>query len=68
MELAYFRKREGLTQSALAKEAKVTQRAIANYEAGTRSPSPEIAERIACVLKMTVDEMWESLYKKSAGD
>lgn len=45
--LKYYRKRDGLSQEALAKKIGVTRSALANYEQGTRKPSYEILEALA---------------------
>lgn len=61
--LGNLRRAKGYTQADLAKVVKVTQRAIASYEYGTRRPSPAVAERIARALDMDVATMWAVLYQ-----
>lgn len=57
-----------MTQGELGKAVGVSQRAISSYEAGNRRPSPEVAERIAAVLNLSITEMWETLYLRSEKD
>ncbi len=67
MTLATLRKQKRMTQQSLGCKVGVSQRAIANYEAGTRRPSPTIAQRIANVLGLSLAEMWVMFYAKDAG-
>lgn len=62
-KLGEIRRDKGFTQKSLGKEAGVTQRAIASYESGDRSPSPAVAKRIAKALDMDVPTMWAVLYE-----
>ncbi len=55
--LAEFRKKCGLTQAALAEKVNVSTNSIARYERGELTPTVEIANRIAGVLNITVDEL-----------
>jgi len=61
--LSNIRRARNITQKVLADAVGVTQRAIANYEAGTRQPSPEVGEKIARFLGMDIPTMWEVLYR-----
>ncbi len=60
------RKKNGLTQAELAARIGVDRITIARYEAGTRSPSPGVAERIAEVLGWSLETMWALLYRNSS--
>lgn len=62
MKLKDYRKAAKMTQSQLASKVDLTRIAIARYESGERRPSPEIAERIALVLKIPARCMWETFY------
>lgn len=55
--LRELRKQRGLSQSALAQLAGVTQQAVAQYEAG-RVPLLPIAQRLARALGVTVYDLW----------
>ncbi|MBR1486167.1 MAG: helix-turn-helix transcriptional regulator [Synergistaceae bacterium] len=55
--LAEFRKKCGLTQAALAEKVNISTNSIARYERGELTPTVEIANRIANVLKTTVEEL-----------
>jgi DNA-binding XRE family transcriptional regulator len=56
------REEANLTQEELATQAKVTQQMISDCETGRRRPSPEVALRIADVLKIEISEMWGMFY------
>ena len=45
--LAYYRKRAGLSQEGLAKALGISRSALSNYEQGRREPDFEIEEKIA---------------------
>lgn len=62
MSLQAYRKRAGLTQSALAGMVGVKRLSIARYEAGSRRPSPQVARKIATALRLTTDQIWEIFY------
>ncbi len=49
-DLRAYRKAHGLTQAELAAKLKVTQAMVAELEAGTRQPSPELSASISKVL------------------
>ena len=55
--LAKFRKKCGLTQANLAEKVNVSSNSIARYERGELNPTVEIANKIAEVLKTTVNEL-----------
>ena len=54
---AYFRKKKGLTQIELADLVDVAQSSLARYERGEMQPSVEVAQKLANVLNVTVDEL-----------
>jgi len=54
-----------LTQKELARNVGVTQRAISYYESGIRKPSPDVANRIAALLSLSIEEVWNMFYKAS---
>ena len=66
MKLSEYRRKKKMTQYELGIAVGVTQRSIANYENGDRKPSPKVAERIAKVLEMDTQTMWDVLYKNDA--
>jgi transcriptional regulator with XRE-family HTH domain len=56
--IAYLRKREGMSQAALARQAHIGQSTLHAYEAGNRPArgmSVDIAMRLAHVFGVTVD-------------
>jgi len=60
------RKELGLTQHDLASRVGVERISIARYEAGLRTPPPDVAERIAKELEWSLETMWASLYRNSS--
>jgi uncharacterized protein len=50
------RRAVGLTQSQLARAARVPQPNLSAYENGRRAPSPEVLERIKCALAVRPSE------------
>ena len=57
-ELKIKRKEKDLTQKVLAAKAKIALRTYKYYEAGTRTPNIQIAQRIAQALGVTVDDLY----------
>ena len=55
--LAFLRKKRGLTQSELADKADVPMNSLARYERGEVQPAIEIANKIAKALNVTIDEL-----------
>lgn len=55
--LAELRKRQRMSQRALAQAVGLTSRAISNYESGIRKPPIHVARRIAAVLGVGVDDI-----------
>ena len=58
--LAFWRRKRGVTQSQLAKEAGVTQNYISDLETGNREGSPVQWLRIARVLGVPLEELIEA--------
>ena len=54
-----YRKNLGISQAELAKRLGIGQSAIANWEAGIRSPSLKELERIAKALNTTITRLIE---------
>ena len=55
--LAYIRKKKGLTQLELSGLSGIASNSIARYERGEMQPSIEVAQKLANVLIVTVDEL-----------
>jgi len=55
--LSRLRKQAGLTQTALAKKARLSLRSIQNWEQGHRVPRVHTLIALARVLGVTVDEL-----------
>lgn len=60
--LKALRKQKGYTREMLGAAAHVSVRAIESYEQKKRRPPPEVAERLALVLGLTIEEMWAMFY------
>lgn len=58
-KLQFARERARLTQTQVAKQAGVTERAYQFYEAGRKKPRVDTALRIADVLGTTVEEIFK---------
>lgn len=58
LNLKRIRLMSGMTQKELAKIAGVNQNSLTKYEAGTRTPRPETAKRIADALGFD----WKKFY------
>lgn len=55
--IAFYRKRDGLSQTELARKLKVSPSTIGNYEQGTRKPKPEIEEALADIFNVSLDNL-----------
>jgi DNA-binding XRE family transcriptional regulator len=55
--LAFWRKKRGLTQAALAAEAGVTQAYLSEIESGKKEARVGVLKEVARALKVTVDEL-----------
>ena len=56
--LKKVREKTGLTQVEVAKQAKISERAYQNYEAGKRVPNVITAKLIAKVLETPVEKLF----------
>ena len=57
--VGYYREYHGLTQRELAAQAGTGNSSVAEIESGNRLPNVLLAIRIARVLQMAVEELWE---------
>ena len=48
----------GYTQFRFAAEAKITRQFLGRIESGAAMPTVSVAQRIAAVLGVTIDELW----------
>lgn len=55
------RQAAGLTQSELARKAKVAQGKISEYESGNSLPRIDSAKRIALALNMKIDDLLQEV-------
>ncbi len=55
--LAFWRKKRGLTQAALAKKAGVTQAYLSEIESGKKEARVGVLKELAAALKVSVDEL-----------
>jgi DNA-binding XRE family transcriptional regulator len=55
--LAFWRKKRGLTQTALAKTVGVTQAYLSEIESGKKEARVSVLKELAAALKVTVDEL-----------
>lgn len=62
MTLKMARKAKGLTQKQLAQQAEVSTITISAYEQGTRRPAPSVANKIAQILDLSFEQIWEVFY------
>lgn len=56
--LKELRLKEKLTQSKIAETLGITQRAYQNYERGRRTPSLEIAQKLANAFKCSIEDIF----------
>jgi transcriptional regulator with XRE-family HTH domain len=57
IKIRNFRKKAGITQTALAEAVGVNQSMIAHYESGFKMPSVAVLARIAKELKVKIDDL-----------
>jgi len=55
--LAFWRKRAGMTQTALAQKAGITQAFLAQIEAGSRDGTVAVLKRIAQTLGLRIEDL-----------
>lgn len=60
--LKEHRQSHGLTQDELAQHIGCKRNNISRYESGTRRPRPEVAERIAALFGLRIEDVWEMFY------
>lgn len=58
VKLTQLREAKGLTQTQLAKKAKISRPLLANIERGYANPSLKTADKIALALGSTIDEIF----------
>ncbi len=56
------RKKTGLTQSEVARRARISDRAYQNYESGERIPQADVAIRIADVLGVKSFKLFKEIF------
>lgn len=61
VELKKRREALGKTQKEIAELSGISFRGYQNYELGIRKPSVDVAQKIAKVLKSTVEELFKSV-------
>ncbi|MBQ9305829.1 helix-turn-helix transcriptional regulator [Butyrivibrio sp.] len=61
MSFSEVRRAKGYTQKKLAQSTGISQSAIANYESGKRRPDMIRAKRMAEVLNISLDDIYEFL-------
>ena len=57
--IRFIRKQRGITVKELATSARVSPMSIYRYEQGKRTPTVEVAARLAAALRCTVDDLIE---------
>ena len=57
--IKYYRKKLKMRQSDLAKKLGITNTNMSFYENKLRYPTPELAERIAQILKVPMGALWK---------
>ncbi|MBV9114164.1 MAG: helix-turn-helix transcriptional regulator [Hyphomicrobiales bacterium] len=55
--LAFWRRKRGFTQSALAKRAEISQSYLASLEAGKRKGDPALVKRLARALTLRMEDL-----------
>ena len=68
MTLKELRQQRKMTAFELAEAIGVTVRALRSYEQGVHFPPPRVAERIAAVFDLSIEEMWQMLYANKPTD
>ncbi len=60
LNILLYRRRAGLTQAQLAARLGVTPNTIANYENGKTTPPMETVIRIAHILNISTDQLFDT--------
>lgn len=68
MSLKDMRATQKMSADELASQIGVSVRTVRAYEYGTRRPSRKVAERIAAVFDLSIEEMWQMLYANKPTD
>lgn len=53
----------GKSQAQIAEMAGISQRMYSAIETGERRPSPEVAEKLAEIFGLSIEEMWRLFYR-----
>ena len=56
--IAYYRKRMGVTQDALAQQLEVTNQAVSKWESDQCCPDIQLLPRLADIFGITIDELF----------
>ncbi|WP_126992223.1 helix-turn-helix transcriptional regulator [Thermosipho globiformans] len=64
MTLAEMRQAKNLTQQQLAKAINISRKSISHYETGRARPSLDVIIKLAKVLEVSVEEIYNALPKK----
>lgn len=56
--LAFYRRRAGLSQQALARELDVNQAAVSNWERGVNAPAKKYRRKLCALLRATEEELF----------
>jgi putative transcriptional regulator len=61
-DIKELRQSRGFTQDELAQRLGCSRVNISRYESGARRPRPEVAERIAALFGLRIEDVWEMFY------
>lgn len=59
-EIRFYREYEGLSQREVARRVRISSTEMSNIERGVKLPNVITAIRIAKVLRVTVEALWEA--------
>ena len=59
-KIRFYREYEGLSQREVARRVRISRTEMSNIERGVKLPNVITAIRIAKVLKVTVEALWEA--------
>lgn len=59
-KIRFYREYEGLSQREVARRVRISSTEMSNIERGVKLPNVITAIRIAKVLKVTVEALWEA--------
>ena len=66
--IAFFRKKKGLSQEDLADQLEISRSAIGSYEEGRSHPKISLLIKIADSFEITIDDLIRIDFKKEAND